>query len=545
MRRILLVGVSVLMAGTLTGCSSLRLYSEARDKQGEAAKGAWSKLDAKSVIVAQRENNAKLLKEELNAQDRMGTAIRDLSIRQAALKWTGTDLESKIDQALKTTVGDHELFAKWQQAYQKQQDETAKLRFIGPRFEVRGLELPACELLLNDNDAPTTQKTIKDWDAVQPDDRKLQTQYTALQKQCEKIKDATTEADKLKAGLATGELRTLLTALSREEAALLELRTKHQAARNALRVAQAEYDAAVAKTKVEPSAGKTVGAAADKVGKALGALLAADDALSLKLVSETRLDAIDSFFSVLSSTPEGEPFPKDAPKAAVALKVIPELADNARTALAGARQPLLVPLVMRKNHEQLNVEAASREILAKETLLELQRSRFELLHAKGTRLREAKCALNGVPACFLPPLAQPDPNTCTDKATCALAKVSQQLKAAKLGEINSAACKEPSPTPPNQKDCADQRASIRSASARYFDAIGRLDTEARKAEYKQFSAKYDEALALAEVNVLQWDALIGTSVDQLAAYGKSGIRAEHILALINSLSLLWIGSGVN
>lgn len=524
MRRFLLAGFWVLLVGVLSGCASagpnFRLYSEARDKQGEAVKDSWSRADAKAVVVAQRESSVRLLKEELDAQDRIGLAIRDQTIRQAAFKWTGKQLVDKVEAGLNTTVGDATKFGDWEIAYRDHSDETAKLRLIRRSFDVRGLEVPACEVVISSDPeiVKKSQATIDAWDAAQTEDRrKLGEQYAVLIQQCRKIKAAADKADNLKAGLA-GDLGAALTKLSAAEVEIEGLKNKHQVARNTLRVAQAEYDAALAKTKADPSTAKNVAAAAEKVGKALDALSAADDAFSLKLVSEARRDSIDSFFSVLNSTPDGKPFPEDAPKAAVALKVIPELSDKERTAWAEAKKPLLVPLVMRKNYEQLNVEALSREIAAKEARIEIVRSRFEMLRAKGLRLSEAKTAMAGV---------------------------SDPFRAAKLYEVDRTACKDPAELPTSSRSCADQLASIHSALARYFDAMGRLDTEARKAEFKLYGARYEEALALAEVNVLQWDALIGTSVDQLALYGKTGIKAEHILALVNSLTLLWIGVGVN
>lgn len=517
MRRIMFVGISAVLAGVLTGCSGLRLHSETRDKQGEAVKDSWSKMDAKAVIVAQRENSARLLKEELEAQDRIGQAISDQTIRRAAFGWTGMKLGKAVDDALSETVGDAARFVQWADAYQKQLDETAKLRFIARRFEVRGLELPSCELVVNIDEGirKTTRAPIDAWNTAQTDARRrLDEQYKALEQRCVFVMEAATKVKGLEPGLA-GELGTQLGVLSKADKELQGLRNRHQTARNILRVAQTEYDAAVAEATADPSASTKVAAAADKVGKVVDALLKADDAFSLKLVSEIRRDSIDNFFAVLA-TPEGQALPKDAPKAALALKIIPELSDQARTALADANKPLLVPLVMRKNYEQLNVEALTREIAAKETRLEIQRSRLELLRAKGRRLSEAKDAFTGVSA---------------------------TLVSAKLGDVDRAECTEPKTK--SSKGCVDQRASVRNAAARYFDATGRLDTEARKAQYKSYGAMYEEALGLAEVNVLHWDALIGTSVDQLASYGRSGIKAERILALINSLTLLWIGSGVN
>lgn len=73
-----------MLAGFLARCYGLRLYIETRDKQGEAIKDSWSKMAAKAVIVAQRENSARPLKEEFEAHDRICRTIRNHAIRRAA-----------------------------------------------------------------------------------------------------------------------------------------------------------------------------------------------------------------------------------------------------------------------------------------------------------------------------------------------------------------------------------------------------------------------------------------------------------------------------
>ena len=67
----------------------------------------------------------------------------------------------------------------------------------------------------------------------------------------------------------------------------------------------------------------------------------------------------------------------------------------------------------------------------------------------------------------------------------------------------------------------------------------------KTARTRAVAAKYETALGYAEANAAQWNALISGGVDQLADYGASGVRAEQITALLNSLTLLWIGVGVN
>src|ERR1700737_2499989 len=53
------------------GCASFRLYSETRDKQGTAAKEAWSKVDLGSTVATERDNLKKLLDLELETQDQL------------------------------------------------------------------------------------------------------------------------------------------------------------------------------------------------------------------------------------------------------------------------------------------------------------------------------------------------------------------------------------------------------------------------------------------------------------------------------------------
>ena len=52
-------------------------------------------------------------------------------------------------------------------------------------------------------------------------------------------------------------------------------------------------------------------------------------------------------------------------------------------------------------------------------------------------------------------------------------------------------------------------------------------------------------MVYAEANVAQWNTLITSSIDEMAEFGAAGIKKEDVLALLNSLTLLWIGLGVN
>jgi len=63
--------------------------------------------------------------------------------------------------------------------------------------------------------------------------------------------------------------------------------------------------------------------------------------------------------------------------------------------------------------------------------------------------------------------------------------------------------------------------------------------------FQRSAIGYERALSYAESNVTQWNTRITASVDQMAEFGAAGIKKEDVIALVNSLTLLWIGVGVN
>jgi hypothetical protein len=91
----------------------------------------------------------------------------------------------------------------------------------------------------------------------------------------------------------------------------------------------------------------------------------------------------------------------------------------------------------------------------------------------------------------------------------------------------------------------DAKELLYTAAARYLDVVNRLSARRYRLEYMRIAAMHELGLAYAEVNMKQWQALIGATVEQVAAAGASGIKAENISALINTLGVLWIAHGVN
>jgi hypothetical protein len=83
------------------------------------------------------------------------------------------------------------------------------------------------------------------------------------------------------------------------------------------------------------------------------------------------------------------------------------------------------------------------------------------------------------------------------------------------------------------------------ATAYFLDATGRLSADAGKLDYRLLALEHERALAYSESSILQWRTLIDSNVAQMVEFGASGIKAEHVTALLNSASLLAIAIGTN
>jgi hypothetical protein len=91
----------------------------------------------------------------------------------------------------------------------------------------------------------------------------------------------------------------------------------------------------------------------------------------------------------------------------------------------------------------------------------------------------------------------------------------------------------------------NKKEQLYDGAARYLDALNRLEARRYKLEYMRLAATHELSLTYSEVNLKQWEALIGTTVTQVADYSAGGIKAEDITNLINAAALIYIGVGVN
>lgn len=543
----------VALALALAGCStsSLRLYSPSLDEQGKKAQKAYADADVLGFIPAERERSSALLKAEMAYIADQPLFSRDVKLYRL-LTGPGSggkhpDLGPVVSAGYAGLVGDGTFYANLTAARTKATNAKNQYDTAATEFRRSGLELPSCtevlspefgkdyskelqERLLDEISnakAACTKTPTSDMNAVQ-----------ALTKCAGKTGKALTDCT---AGLP--RLQAELETLYALEAAQDTQRTAHATARNELRVASAEYTrlsnspegnehapetakakplAAAAPAASGASAPAAAASAAEagptrtKLTAALERLRTAvdkvkkyDDKLSLKLVSEDRLSAIDEALGALlapkAAGAEGE---TDKDRAGRALQRLADTADAWAATKASAGEVLQRPLLAQQQVERLQVQALNRSMAVDATNLELQRTLASLTEQQAIHYKKAVDSLNGL--------------SFSDKGLQAL-----------IYETGTGAADQ------------DKRAKAMEGVAHYGYAVGYLQGQYQSTKLQQQALVTTRQLDLAENSLRQWDTLIHTNVDLLAAWAATGVKEETISRGINALLLLWIGYGTN
>ena len=304
-----------------------------------------------------------------------------------------------------------------------------------------------------------------------------------------------------------GEMAKAVEQYETDKAALDAARGNEAPLKDAYKAARDEYDKAVADYERDSTLLANVQEKASAVRDAAAALAELQDAFSVELLAEGRLKSIDSFFKTVASTDPAE-LPKDANRTAAALALLPDLVDKSRKALAEAKKPLAFPLLMRRNYEQLRLEAAKREIAARQAMVDLSRDLMDGIYLEAGQVSHAARSFH-------------DAAVVEDSSVTMLAAFDARN------------------TDKNQREL------LYSAAGRYLDALNRLEARRYKLQYMRIAATHERALAYAEVNLKQWESLIGTTVNQVGDYSAGGIKSQDITDLINAAGLIYIGVGVN
>lgn len=178
----------------------------------------------------------------------------------------------------------------------------------------------------------------------------------------------------------------------------------------------------------------------------------------------------------------------------------------------------LVPLVLQKNISKIAYDAATRDIETRELRIALLKQQEALLLQQVVKFVELDAAI---------------------------AKMNPDLLRMPMTEVLAAPEKAVAGKSKAFKPTIDDKMSVWTSVATYIDQGTRTGGEVTKIGFKLNALEVEGLLGYSEANATQWDTLISSDVNQLAVYGGAGIKVEQITALINSVSLLWIGAGVH
>lgn len=527
----------VFAAVALSGCSSTsgglsgaRLYSAERDKQGQAAKEAWSKVDLKSQIEVPRQNLAKTLAEQIAIEEDIWMKRRGIQAGRMAGSWTVDEFRETAGAELLRVVGGADAHAAEGRAREYKgaanKVETATNQLDGPinKMEASGIAPPPCSVAMDDAKLAEYNKA-----KLQSVSEARAAIYAGSMKSlvtaCETIASNQTAAAKA----AGGELGKARRELADEEAALERAKVDADLLLTNLKTAQAEYEAAEKELKGNPGQTKDkVNSALDKLralveelpgsvnpdAKAGDDKLLKESAIATKLFSQERLDAINKFLENYDSVLKGDGTAAGSNRLAVALALFPDLQQKSQEALANADQPNLTPLILRKKIEQTKLDTANRDLERMHTVIGLRRQIVTGLEAQ---LYAYQNAYEG-----------------SKQVNKTIAKWSDALQPI-----------EEKPGEPVPISVKNEKVAAWKASSQFLEAEGRMRADVGQNYYRVYALQSEGALLYAESSIQQWKGLIDPSVDLLAQWGASGVTSNDVIQLFNSLMLLGIAIGVN
>jgi len=530
---------AILLSGCATSDDGFHIHSPERDKQGQAVKEAWSKVDLQSQIEVPRQNLVKTLAEQLATEEEIWSKRRAIVAGQMAGDWTVATFQSKAAAGLERVLGKvappdtaASAAARYREETKKAKAENDNNERLTSKIVMLGVTAPTCDIVTADTAKFKEYANLKlrEFPADKVDKAALLVgNVTALKGSCENLQAAQESKERILQPNPKvppdGELGKAFLDLKSEEVALGKDKTAAELATAALKAAQADYDTAEKAFQVEPGAGtkKDVDDAIAKL-KAWqdGAKKVKESPFFDKLLSDVRLDALDKFLATYDAAATGKGTEAGSNRLAVALALIPDMQQKSAEALANAARPNLTPFVLRKNIEQARAEAARRDVERREAIVDLRRKIVASLEDQLDAYAGAYAASSKVPA--------------TSK------------KEGKDVPVRWAEALQPGDSKPNvtvPANVIEPKMDAWRASSRYLEAEGRMRADVGQNYYRIYALQYGGVLLQAESSIQQWKGLVDPSVDLLAQWGSSGVVPQDVIQLFNSLMLLGIAVGVN
>lgn len=510
----------VIVASVTAGCA---IYSETRDKQGQAAKDSWGKVDLAALLSVPRQNQQALLDERLKLEDELWLQRRG-RLAQLLARLKVSDFRTRINADAKRLLGDQGSLDDLNKAQLALRTAKESYRLDTSGALAAGLTVPSCDVVLTakkgaGSDKARAQATLNEIAAAAPPGA---ADYV---KRVNEDRNDNCSILAKSLGDFGGELGQAQAALKRDQDELRASRVQAEMVQAAYKKAVTEYEEVAKQFAASAANGDNtdgirskLDTALTKAGDALAVLKDAQDSFSIKLVSEARLDSLDRFLSTYTDVRDGKGSPENANRAAIALAVFPDLRAKAQKVLSDLEKPNLVPLTLQKGVEKAKLDGAQRDIDVINTRLALRQAHVDALAAQGNAYWQVNGALS---------------NAAVQKFDSTVMFKALQPLTAKETEDRG------------DNGPVEGKKLLWMATALYLDAEGRLRAEGVKAEHRIVALSYEQAASLAESNLGQWKALIDPSVELMAAYGSSGLKSTDIASFLNTLTLLWIGVGVN
>lgn len=504
----------------LSGCGSMHLYSETRDKQGQAAVKAWKEVSFTDFFAAERANRAKLLDEELQASKELFASDRELEIVKLVsgvpiseypatfnLRLTNLAGTNGLDIAAKKVVIEaiSALSDRKVNEAQRDRDQTFLTQADGP-------------VLRCDDIADQSKGALSVWrEAHSEPNSSIDERIDAMGTSCTKIKEnEKTYADAIAKLSTTGELGLAIRSLA-------GARKRLQDKRDALAIQQGIYAQALKEYKAElalKASGKSIAdrvtAAALKVETAVKAIEGLQNAVGDEFLSKERIDRLNA---LLGEVRAGNRPAEDASKAEVAVLLLPKIANDIRAVSNADKGANVLPLLIKRDIEQARVKAAQVETSMVDAEIALRQSALESRLAEALLIFNASAAYDRHKAKF-------QTLGCEAEDPAAKAPVCRF-------DVNW------------KKLEPKEKLALLEATGQYLDSYGRQRSLTKRLDRLRTAVAQQRASNLSEVNTGMWASLIDATVTQAADFATLGWKASDFARIFELVGIAGIAHGTN
>jgi hypothetical protein len=504
----------------LAGCGGLHLYNAGRHKTAEEAKTTYDGVKLLEVITVERANLASVLDAELEVASRhnqvalqaewfrlvdsslpLSTAFEQKGIgkRLVQLGVTAKPTVAEDEEALIVDLATLDMEAARHEA--KARDAASAIRAMF------GAEVPRCE-----REAPVlpgeAPKNLKDAAAGQA--ATLATLYGRYVKTCNALLEFWKSFETQK-GLSAADEGALPAAYQEWRQDERRLRT----AQDAAAAAQDKYKQALTQHG-QASASRDLKSLQDQakaLRAALDTLRQAGGTVGGEKAAEERIAQLDRLLEAAATGKVDAKSLEDPElrKAVAVVAGLPSIGDDALRVQANRRKPAVAPLLIEKQRQEIQRDAAARAVERARRRVELRRQKVDALVLELRLLQRARIAAD-----LARKAAGSDPFGLTFREA--------------LGAGTSGATKR----------------HLYESIMFYVDSIATARLRQEQLELQLVAVDHEEAVDSAQTAIGLWNALIATPINELVAYHASGIKPEEIAALVIQLVTLGgIATGVN